>query len=94
MDYKELAEVIWTTSHNDEGTVSATGANIIAKELLTKFDITRKDEPDDEGTTAEDDTLGNCGCVDYHMSDCPLRTAAYDSMNEPDPDDFYDRDYE
>jgi hypothetical protein len=21
-----------------------------------------------------EDTLGPCGCVDYHMADCPLRT--------------------
>ena len=30
----ELAEVIWTTSRNDEGTISATGANIVADALL------------------------------------------------------------
>jgi hypothetical protein len=26
--------------------------------------------PDDD----HDDTLGPCGCVDYHMADCPTRT--------------------
>lgn len=25
-------------------------------------------------TKAEPETLGSCGCVDYHMADCPLRT--------------------
>ena len=27
----------------------------------------------------EDDTLGPCGCVDYHMADCPTRTSYADS---------------
>jgi hypothetical protein len=22
----------------------------------------------------EDETLGSCGCTDYHMADCPTRT--------------------
>lgn len=26
----------------------------------------------------EDETLGSCGCVDYHMADCPIRTAHFD----------------
>lgn len=29
-----LAELIWTTSRNDEGTISATGANIVADAIL------------------------------------------------------------
>jgi len=24
----------------------------------------------------EDDTLGSCGCTDYHMADCPLMTTS------------------
>ena len=34
-----------------------------------------------------DDTLGPCGCVDYHMADCPTRTGYADSF---DQDDWYD----
>ena len=29
-----LAEVIWTANHNDEGTISASGANIVAARVL------------------------------------------------------------
>lgn len=25
------------------------------------------------------ETLGSCGCTDYHMADCPTRTASVDS---------------
>jgi len=28
-----------------------------------------------------EDALGPCGCVDYHYSDCPLRTAAVDKLD-------------
>lgn len=32
-----------------------------------------------------DDTLGSCGCIDYHMADCPTRTGgSWDSTGEPD----------
>lgn len=30
----ELGNIIWTTSHRDEGTISATGANIIADAIM------------------------------------------------------------
>ena len=38
----ELAEAIWTTSRHDEGTISATGADIIADAILPI--ITRETE--------------------------------------------------
>ncbi len=25
----------------------------------------------------DDETLGSCGCTDYHMADCPTRTTYY-----------------
>lgn len=28
------------------------------------------------------DALGPCGCVDYHYSDCLLRTAAIDNLSQ------------
>ncbi|AYN57468.1 hypothetical protein HOU47_gp62 [Arthrobacter phage Constance] len=31
---EELGRIIWTTSHRDEGTISATGANILADAIL------------------------------------------------------------
>lgn len=34
------------------------------------------------------ETLGACGCTDYHMADCPTRTGYADSMR--DPYDEYD----
>lgn len=37
VEYGDIARVIWETSRADEGTISATGANHIAKTLLTKF---------------------------------------------------------
>jgi hypothetical protein len=37
----------------------------------------------------DDDTLGPCGCRDYHMADCPTRTPVHDDA--PDPGDYYDR---
>ena len=34
----------------------------------------------DTNATPDDDTLGACGCVDYHMADCPTRTGgSFDS---------------
>ena len=46
-------------------------------------------EPDrlDEDKEREEaeQTLGPCGCTDYHMADCPIRTAR---------DDEYEPDYE
>lgn len=42
---------------------------------------------------AETDTLGPCGCVDYHRADCPLRTAQrdyYSEMEDREYDDYYD----
>lgn len=29
----------------------------------------------------DDETLGPCGCVDYHVADCPLRTADSDVVS-------------
>lgn len=26
----------------------------------------------------DDDTLGPCGCTDYHMADCPLVTSRWE----------------
>jgi hypothetical protein len=45
----------------------------------------------------EDDTLGACGCRDYHSADCPLRTGGtgrtaddwYAVLSRRDPDDVY-----
>lgn len=34
-----LARVIWETSRRDEGTISATGANIVARAILNEFDV-------------------------------------------------------
>lgn len=31
---------------------------------------------------SDDETLGPCGCVDYHMSDCPTRTGGSFSSAE------------
>ena len=33
-DEEQLAEVIWAASRADEGTISATGANIVARAVL------------------------------------------------------------
>lgn len=41
-----------------------------------------RDRPDEAGAD-EPVTLGPCGCVDYHMADCPLVTGYRD--NEPEP---------
>lgn len=40
----ELARVIWETSRLDEGTISATGANIVADVILAKFTMTQKEK--------------------------------------------------
>lgn len=43
------------------------------------------DEREDDGT------LGPCGCVDYHMADCPLMTDRFGGHDDPpEPDDDYD----
>jgi hypothetical protein len=38
-----VGEIIWRTSREDEGTISVTGANIVAKALLAAFTITPKE---------------------------------------------------
>ena len=40
MSIEEIAKIIWETSRADEGTISATGANIIAKALVEAFPTT------------------------------------------------------
>lgn len=48
--------------------------------------------------TGEDETLGSCGCVDYHLADCPIRTGGngmtaddyLDAWGSRDDDDFWD----
>lgn len=39
---KEIAEVIWHASRNDEGTISATGANIVARALVEHFQLRKE----------------------------------------------------
>lgn len=39
---------------------------------LTLDDFTPWSDADHDADFRE--TLGNCGCTDYHMADCPLRT--------------------
>jgi len=49
----------------------------------------------EERRAQDDETLGPCGCTDYHMSDCPTRTGYADAMSATewgnDIDRFYDR---
>lgn len=48
----------------------------------------------------DDDTLGACGCRDYHSADCPTRTGDagmtaddyYARMSRPGYDSYYDGD--
>jgi len=48
----------------------------------------------------DDDTLGPCGCTDYHMADCPTRTGGtgrtaedwYARLSRPGYDPYYDED--
>lgn len=40
---RSIAEVIWTTSRNDEGTISATGANIVAAAVVEHLGLTEED---------------------------------------------------
>lgn len=51
---------------------------------VMEFDF---DSPD---WTSESESLGSCGCTDYHMSDCPTRN--YESVE--DPSDFEQRFYD
>lgn len=37
--------------------------------------------------TIDPDALGPCGCVDYHMADCPLVTDRLNPPDPPEPDD-------
>jgi len=49
---------------------------------MMEFDF---DSPTDE---SDDETLGPCGCTDYHMSDCPTRTDSHTFREyEPYPED-------
>lgn len=46
-----------------------------------------------EPESDDDETLGPCGCVDYHTADCPTRTGSHDywsshEFREYDP--YYD----
>lgn len=43
----------------------------------------------DSSEPEQDESLGPCGCTDYHMADCPTRT---DSFRPYEPFDFYDDD--
>lgn len=39
----DVAQVIWETSRRDEGTISATGANIVAAAVMSLFDVVRSE---------------------------------------------------
>lgn len=64
-------------------------------ELCDDYIPEREDDPSLEDVTPVEalrldaEALGSCGCTDYHMADCPIRTAAGDDDPEP-----YDRDDE
>lgn len=63
---------------------------------LTLDDFTPWSDADRDADFGE--TLGNCGCTDYHMADCPLRTGGsnmttadwLDIISDPDYDEYYD----
>ena len=40
---EDLGEVIWEASRHDESTISFTGANIVARAILAKFDVEHHD---------------------------------------------------
>jgi len=40
----------------------------------------------------DDDTLGPCGCTDYHMADCNLITDRFSYDEPPEPFDGPDDD--
>lgn len=48
---EDIANLIWETSHADEGTISATGANIIADAILRAFTVTA--QADDRPSSPE-----------------------------------------
>lgn len=39
----------------------------------------------------DDGTLGPCGCTDYHLADCPVRTSRLDALyaGEDEAERFY-----
>ena len=45
-----------------------------------------------ETVVPDSEALGSCGCVDYHMADCPLMTSRRDFPYDSDAYDVYDRD--
>lgn len=52
-----------------------------AMNSLTKAVIAIEfDEPKDD--EEDDGTLGPCGCVDYHVADCPTRTGSHDYWSD------------
>jgi hypothetical protein len=46
------------------------GRKMTYQGFIPPYDV----EPDDEPEEEHDDTLGSCGCVDYHVADCHLVT--------------------
>lgn len=40
--------------------------------------------------TTDPDALGPCGCHDYHLADCPTRTAGHDLASAADWDPYGD----
>jgi hypothetical protein len=42
---------------------------------------------------AHDDTLGACGCTDYHMADCPTRVSDIGADPGDLTDNWYDERY-
>jgi hypothetical protein len=49
---------------------------------VVRCNIISLDLEDDE----DDWTLGSCGCTDYHMADCPTRTASTDNYDYEEED--------
>lgn len=55
-------------------------------QLRIPLPTTKAEDP--EPPYMEGESLGPCGCTDYHMSDCPLMTAVYDAAGVDDYDPY------
>lgn len=69
-----------------------------AAQFALRLNIEGEDERLVVPSEGQYETLGPCGCVDYHYADCPLRTGGsdmtvedyYDKFSDPDYDDYYE----
>ena len=89
--YNEWEEIVRPHVKRFAKSVGVDPATLHGGRLAYSGQIHAMMEFDFDSPEPDDDTLGPCGCTDYHMADCPTRTDGWSTFDEYDErDDRFD----